>query len=233
MSDDGLIEVRCKGVSRRYADGTRTVTALDGFTDTFHSGETVAVTGPSGSGKSTLLGLLAALDYADDGTIHLGETELGSLSTVEQTQLRAERISYLGSEHNLLPILSVYENISLALSLKRLAEAEIDRRIRENLRRVDLWDLAYRRPAELSSGERARAAIARALASDNPVLIADEPTAHLDAEDAERIARLLAAAASDGRHLVIFATHDPVVASYADRTVRLRSDARSPERGSA
>lgn len=225
MSEDGAVGIRCSGVSRRYNDGNRITTVLHDFTERFRPGETVAVTGPSGSGKSTLLGLLAALDYADHGTIHVGATELGSLSSVEQTELRAGRISYLGPDHNLLPILSVYENISLALSLKRLSEPEIDRRIQESLRSLELSELAHRRPTELSSGQRARAALARALASDNPVLIADEPTAHLDARDATRVAGLCATFASDGRHLVILATHDPAVASRADRVIRLRPQA--------
>ncbi len=233
MSEDGAAEIRCNGVSRRYNDGSRIITALDDFTERFRLGETVAVTGPSGSGKSTLLGLLAALDYADEGTIYVGATELGSLSSVEQTALRAQSISYLAPDHNLLPVLSVYENISLALSLKGLPEPEIDGRIKESLSRLELSDVAYRLPAELSSGERARAALARALASGNPILIADEPTAHLDAHDAMRVASLLAAFASDGRRVVVLATHDPEVASRADRVVRLRPQAPGPEREEA
>ncbi len=222
MTDDGPLGIVCRSVSRRYTDGSQSVTALEGFSEHFKAGEVVAVTGPSGSGKSTLLALLAAIDYADEGTIHVGTTELGSLSTVEQARFRAERISYLYSDYNLLPILTVYENISLALSLKRLPEFEVDRRIRESLDRLGMSDLAHRRALDLSAGQRAQAALARALAADNPVLVADEPTAHLDEENATLVAELLATLSSDARHLVILATHDPLVAAYADRVVRLR-----------
>ncbi|MFP4113992.1 MAG: ABC transporter ATP-binding protein [Spirochaetota bacterium] len=223
MSDADTLEVACSGVGKRYADGSNVVVALEGFSERFTTGEMVAVTGPSGSGKSTLLALLAAIDYADEGTIYVGDTELGTLSTVEQAAFRGERISYLFPEYNLLPMLSIYENLSLALSLKPLSEVEIDARIKASLRELGLSDLAHRRPGELSSGQRASAAIARAIAAGNPVLIADEPTAHLDAENAAHVARLLGDVARDGRHLVILATHDPVVADRADRVVRLRT----------
>jgi ABC-type lipoprotein export system ATPase subunit len=222
---DEPITIRCTNVTRRYVDGVQSVVALNQFTAAFGSGEIVAVTGPSGSGKSTLLALLAGIDYADEGTIFAGETELGSLSTVEQAEFRASTVSYLYPEYNLLPMLSVYENISLALSLKKLPEAEIDARIRAALARLEVTDVSYRRPAALSSGQRSRAAIARAIASENPVLIADEPTAHLDAQNALAVAELLAATASEDNRLVIIATHDPAVAAYAHRTVRLRAGA--------
>lgn len=217
------LEVRCKGLARRYSDGGETITALDGFTDTFAAGETVAVTGPSGSGKSTLLALVAAIDYADEGTIHVGEVELGSLSTVEQAAFRANHVAYLYPEHNLLPMLSVYENITLALSLRRLSEAHIDLHARTALDRLEIGDLAHRRPATLSSGQRARAALARAIAGNTPLLVADEPTAHLDDENARMVARLLADLAGEGSRLVVVATHDPTVAGFASRTVRLRA----------
>lgn len=225
---DATATIVCDRVTRRYANGPEAVLALSGFSGEFRAGEAVAVTGPSGSGKSTLLALLAAIDYADEGTIRVNGTELGGLSTVEQAEFRGQSISYLYPEYNLLPMLSVYENISLALSLKRLPEFEIDRRIRDTLGELDLTGLEYRKPSALSSGQRARAALARALAARNPVLIADEPTAHLDEDNAIRVARLLAQAAAAG-HLVIIATHDPAVAAHADRAVELRaaSDAQS------
>lgn len=224
MSEAEPLQIVCSEVGKRYTDGSETVVALDGFSERFTAGGSVAVTGPSGSGKSTLLALLAAIDYADDGAIWFGDTELGSLSTVEQAEFRGNSISYLYPEYNLLPMLSVYENISLALSLKRLPEPEVDRRIRESLDRLELADLAHRTPDALSSGQRARAGIARAIAPDNPVIIADEPTAHLDSDNAHLVARLLAEVARDPHRLVIVATHDPSVAEHADRIVRLRAD---------
>ncbi|MFW5742550.1 MAG: ABC transporter ATP-binding protein [Spirochaetota bacterium] len=223
MTVDGPFKVRCTDVARRYTDGGETITALEGFTATFTAGESVAVTGPSGSGKSTLLALLAAIDYADEGTIYVGDVELGSLSTIEQATFRANRVAYLYPEHNLLPMLSVYENITLALSLRRLAEADLDLHARTALNRLEIGDIAHRRPATLSSGERSRAALARAIAGETQLLVADEPTAHLDLENSRMVARLLADLAADGSRLVVVATHDPTVAGFATRTVRLRT----------
>ena len=223
MTEDARLEVRCRAVTRRYTDGGETITALEGFTETFSAGETVAVVGPSGSGKSTLLALLAAIDYADEGTIHAGDVELGSLSTIEQASFRAGHVAYLYPEHNLLPMLSVYENITLALSLRRLSEADLDLHARTALERLEIGDIAHRRPATLSSGQRARAGLARAIAGDTPLVIADEPTAHLDTENAMMVARLLVELAADGSRLVVVATHDPAVAGFASRTIRLRA----------
>ncbi len=223
MTPVAPLEVRCTGLARRYTDGAETIVALDGFTDTFAAGEMVAVTGPSGSGKSTLLALVAAIDYADEGTIHVRDVELGSLGTIEQASFRAHHVAYLYPEHNLLPMLSVYENITLALSLRRLSEADLDLHARTALDRLEIGDIAHRRPATLSSGQRSRAALARAIAGETPLLVADEPTAHLDRENARMVARLLADLAADGSRLVVVATHDPTVAGFATRTVRLRT----------
>lgn len=214
--------IQCNDVSRQYADGARQVAALQEFTYAFPGGSLVAVTGPSGSGKSTLLSLLAAIDYATGGTIEMAGTELGSLSTVEQAEFRSLHISYLYPEFNLIPMLSVYENISLALSVKQLSEPEIDARIQQSLEFLAIEEHAYSRPGALSTGERARAGLARAVAAGNDVLIVDEPTAHLDKQNAITVANLLHTIASDPARCVIAATHDPVVTGAADLTVHLR-----------
>jgi putative ABC transport system ATP-binding protein len=214
--------VRCTAVSRSYRDGRSSVAAVQEFSFDFPGAQLIAVQGPSGSGKSTLLSLIAAIDYADSGSIVIADTELGGLSTVEQAEFRAERISYLYPELNLIPMLSVYENMSLALSVKRLPEPTVDARIQESLRFLAIEDHAYRRPDQLSTGERARAALARAVACGNDVLVVDEPTAHLDEQNAQMVADLLLAVAADPDRTVIVATHDPIVAEAAHQTITLR-----------
>lgn len=220
------LALECREVTRSYKDGEHAILALDRFTRTFRPGEAVAVTGPSGSGKSTLLALLAAIDHPDEGEVILahqdGVIRLSELSTEEQSEFRAGWVSFLSPEGELLPMLTVYENIALALSMKPLSEAEIDAAIRASLARVGIPDLAHRDPRKLSSGERARAGMARAIAGGNPVLVADEPTAHLDESTAADVAGMLAGFAHEDRRIVIVATHDPVVAERLDARVQLR-----------
>jgi putative ABC transport system ATP-binding protein len=210
-------------VTQTYQDGAATIHALSGLSHDFLFGEFTAITGPSGSGKSTLLRILSGIEYADDGSITIGETELGSLSTVEQTEFRASHISFLMPEFNLIPMLSVYENITLSLSVQRLSEVEIDGRATESLSRLGIEELADRRPARLSSGQRARASLARAIATRTPVLVADEPTARLDAGNSAMVASLLADIARSPHRCVIVATHDPVVTAAATTVVNLRA----------
>lgn len=226
MSDQSTVAteivIRCRNVGKAYRDGEAEIVALSDFSYDFASRELIAVTGPSGSGKSTLLSILAAIEYADDGQVEVAGADLGSLSTIEQTEFRASHISYLFPDNNLIPMLSVYENITLALSVKRLSESEIDRRARAALSQLGIEELADRRPPKLSSGQRSRAAIALAIASENPILIIDEPTARLDAANAAIVAKLLGDIAAGDDRCVIVATHDPLVTSVATRTVDLR-----------
>ena len=212
--------IACQGLVKTYADGDSVVTAVDRFSANFLRGEMTAITGPSGSGKTTLLNLIAAIDYPDDGEVWAQGSRLSSLSRAEQADYRAGYAGIVHSESNLLPMLTVYENLSLALSLQKLAEAEIDSRIRRALESVGIDSLAHRLPGALSSGERARAALARAVAMHSAVIIADEPTAHLDHESAGEIAQVLRTIAESGTCVVV-ATHDFAVSDVATRVITL------------
>jgi ABC-type lipoprotein export system ATPase subunit len=210
----------CQALVKTYTDGESVVTAVDDFSADFLRGEMTAITGPSGSGKTTLLNLIAAIDYPDDGEVRAQGSCLSNLSRAEQADYRASYAGVVHSDSNLLPMLTVYENLSLALSLQKLTEAEIDSRIKSALGRVGIVDLAHRLPGALSSGERARAALARAVAMHSTVIIADEPTAHLDHETAGEIAHVLRALAESGTCVVV-ATHDAAVSDVATRVVML------------
>ncbi|TFH05086.1 MAG: ATP-binding cassette domain-containing protein [Spirochaetales bacterium] len=228
LSPDLQPLIVCTGVTRRYLDGETEVSAVDDFSATFHRGQFSAITGPSGSGKTTLLNLISAVDYSDDGSVVIGERDLGSLGSAEQAEARATTVSVVFSEHNLLPMMSLYENLSLSLSLLRLPEAETDRRIKAALDAVGIVDLIHRAPGRISSGQRARASLARAIAMNTPALVADEPTAHLDQDTAAEVGALLRDLAETRGVCVVIATHDRTVASLAHQIIRLKDGRQDP-----
>ncbi len=205
----------------------RRVRALDGLTLTVSVGEYVAVTGPSGCGKSTLLHLLAALDHPDSGTLRVGGIDLSALRNPDH--FRREHVGLVFQLHNLLPHLSVLENVEIAMFGTGRDRHVRRARARELLAAVDLGALEHRRPPELSGGERQRAAIARALANGPRLLLADEPTGSLDAGAVERVLGLLDELRQRDAMTIVVVTHDPSVASAADRVVRLRAGRLDPD----
>ena len=218
--------VACTEASKSYADGDQAVIAISELSMEAHAGQVTAVVGPSGSGKTTLLHLIGGVEHADSGSIVVAGAALGELSSSEQTAFRAQNVSFVFADLNLLPVLSVYENISLGLTLLRLAEPEAHQRTMSALDLVGLADRAHRLPATLSSGERQRVAVARALARKSTLVIADEPTAHLDHDLALGITGLLRCLAADHGACVLMATHDRAVADEADQILRLEDGRR-------
>ncbi len=206
------------GVSRRYG----TETALDHLDARFEPGELTVVTGPSGSGKSTLLTLLAGLDLPDEGRVVLGDMEVSSLDRGERARLRSSEIAVVGQASNLLDFLSVRENVDLALALRGVEGATATEHANAALAAVGLAEHADRAAGVLSAGQRERVALARAFAARTGVVLADEPTARLDATTTLAIGRLLAELAHSIGSTVVCATHDPLLIGLADREVRLR-----------
>ena len=210
-------------VERRYAmPGGQACHALRGVTLRIERGESVAILGKSGSGKSTLLNIIAGLDRADRGTVRVGGENLASLS---QNALAAWRGTHLGvvfQFFQLLPTLTVSENIVLAMELAgRLAPRDRLPRALGLLEEVGLLAEARRLPSALSGGQQQRAAVARALANDPPLVIADEPTGNLDSETASDLAALFRRLVAEGKTLLVV-THDTALARAAHRVVRLR-----------
>lgn len=204
---------------RRYGSGEATVTALDGVDVAFGTGRFAAVMGASGSGKSTLLHLLAGLDRPTSGTVVVDGTDLGSLDERHLTKLRRDTIGFVFQAFNLLPVLDAEENILLPLSL---AHERVDRDWFDQLvSTMGIGDRLRHRPSQLSGGQQQRVAVARALARQPRLLIADEPTAELDqAARAVVLGRMLEVTARGGA--VVLATHDPEVAERCDRIFDLR-----------
>ncbi len=206
-------------VSRVYGKGAGAVAALRQVSVSLPKGGFTAVLGPSGSGKSTFLQCAAGLDRPTAGSVRLGGTELTGMNETELTVLRRERVGFVFQAFNLLPSLTVEQNVTLPL---RLAGRRADRaRLAEILERVGLADRAGHRPAELSGGQQQRVAIARALVARPDVVFGDEPTGALDTMTAKEVLVAFREIVDDLGQTVVMVTHDPVAASYADSVLFL------------
>ncbi|WSB81337.1 ABC transporter ATP-binding protein [Streptomyces sp. NBC_01775] len=202
-----------------YGSGDTEVRALDGVTLGFTTGRFTAIMGPSGSGKSTLMHCAAGLDTLTSGQAHIGATELGALSDKRLTLLRRERVGFVFQAFNLLPTLTVAENVTLPQDLAgSRPDAEWTRSLIDV---VGLGDRLHHRPGELSGGQQQRVAVARALASRPEVVFADEPTGNLDSRSGEEVLGLLGEAVRRMGRTVVMVTHDPVAAAHADEVVFL------------
>ena len=215
----GATAVQLTEVSKVYGRGAASVTALDKVSITLARGSFTAVMGPSGSGKSTFLHCAAGLDRPTSGTVRLGDTDLSRLKEVALTALRRERIGFVFQAYNLLPALTVEQNITLPLRLAgRHAEPDW---LRQVVAQVGLADRLTHLPSELSGGQQQRVAIARALVTRPEVMFADEPTGALDTRTGRQVLTLLHGVVDHFGQTVLMVTHDPVAASFADRVVFL------------
>jgi ABC-type lipoprotein export system ATPase subunit len=212
----GEVVTRVRGLRKSY----RETTVLDGLDAEFRSGVLHAVTGPSGSGKTTFLHLVAGLELPDAGTVEVAGVELNSLDRAERAAVRRRDIAYVGQQASLVPHLSALENVELALTLRGVEEPRLP--ALTALESVGLAERARQRVSRLSQGERARTSIARAVAAQPRLLLADEPTSRLDQSNALAVAMLLARLARETGTAVLCATHDPLVIEQADAELSLR-----------
>jgi putative ABC transport system ATP-binding protein len=186
-------------------------------------GSFMSIVGPSGSGKTTLLNLIGCVDLASRGTLRLDGQDVSKLSDKALTNLRLYKIGFIFQSFNLIPVLSVLENVEFPLLLtRRWDAAEVRRRAEAMLRNVQMETHMRHRPAELSGGQRQRVAIARALVTDPQLVLADEPTANLDSETGHTILSLMKQMNEKQGTTFIFSTHDPEVLSYARTVVKIR-----------
>ena len=207
---------------RRYRRGDTEIAALDGISLTLEAGALVAVVGPSGCGKSTLLHLCGAMDRPTAGEVRLDGRPLAGLDDDALTRLRRERIGFVFQFFNLLPTLTVAENIVLPLLLAGREPSASMARAGEWAERVGISHRLDHAPAQLSGGEAQRAAIARAVVHEPALLVADEPTGNLDSENGRRVLDLLEDVSRGSGAALLLATHDAAVAAAADRKVALR-----------
>jgi len=214
-----LVEIR--HVTKHYYKGGETITPLDDVSLEVEEGEFVSLMGASGTGKSTLLNLIASIDRPDSGTITIAGTEITKLSRSKLAKWRAANIGYIFQTHNLVPVLSAYENVELPLLLLPMSRAERQKRTEIALQAVGLLDRANHYPRQLSGGQEQRVGVARAIVTHPKVVVADEPTGNLDDVTSRQILGLLQRLNEELGVTLIMVTHDVDVATTARRQVRL------------
>jgi putative ABC transport system ATP-binding protein len=214
--------VRTVGLTRRYKMGDTFVDALRGVDLTIARGEFVALVGPSGSGKSTVLNLIGGLDRPTSGQVWINGTELSASDERTLTRHRRQHVGFVFQTFNLLPRLTAEENVALPLMFSGVPEKERRAQARALLERVGLGPRLTHRPTQLSGGEQQRVAIARALVGQPALLLADEPTGNLDTTTGAEIMALLRELNQERGLTLLVVTHDPEVAAFADRIVKLR-----------
>ena len=210
-------------VTKIYRKGGEEVRALDGIDIDIEAGEFLAMVGPSGSGKTTFLNILGCLDAPTDGRLVYDGTELRGLGDKGMSAYRRDRISFIFQSFNLIPVLTVRENVELPLVIERkLGAREIHSRSEEMIAAVGLAGKEGRYPREISGGQEQRVAIARALVKRPLVILADEPTANLDSHTAEEIVELMRSINAERGSTFVFSTHDRLVMEHARRVVTIR-----------
>lgn len=213
--------IELNNIYKLYEMGGETVTALDDITLTIENGEFTSIMGPSGSGKSTLMNMTGLLDTFDRGEYILNDINIGEYSDKELAQIRNKQIGFVFQSFNLMPRLSVLQNVMLPLVYAGVSLGERKERATEALERVGLGERLNHRPNEISGGQKQRVAIARAIVNDPAVILADEPTGNLDSITAEEIMRIFQELNREGSTIVMV-THEREIAEYSKKIIHLR-----------
>ena len=210
-----------RALTKRYEEGNEARSVIERADADIHRGEFVSLAGPSGSGKTTLLNLISGIDTPTSGDVLIDSVPITKLSEKERTLFRRKNIGFVFQFFNLIPTLSVKENLLLPLQLNRFPSAESDERVIYLLERVGMGDRIDSYPDRLSGGEKQRVAIARALAHDPPLILADEPTGNLDADTGMAILSLLKTLIDGSGKTMVIVSHSDVVAGMADRVLAM------------
>jgi len=218
MNETTLVEA--KDVTKVYRTGQVAVHALRGVTLEIHEGDFAAIVGPSGSGKTTLLNLVGALDSVTSGRLTVLGEDMTALGRRGKADLRLRSLGFVFQAYNLIPVLTARENVEFVLELQGVGR-ERESRAGQVLRELGLQDLTDRRPPEMSGGQQQRVAVARAVASRPRLVLADEPTANLDGENAEVLLRMMRSLNAEQGLTFMLSTHDPRVVAHARRVVTL------------
>ena len=213
--EERAILVELRNLFKSYRRGGQILPVLRDITLDIREGDFMALMGPSGSGKSTLLNLIAGLDQADSGTIHVAGVDITTLSESELAEWRALNVGFIFQFYNLIPVLTAFENVELPLILTDLTKKERREHVATALNLVKLEDRMEHYPGQLSGGQQQRVAIARAMATDPAILVADEPTGDLDRTSAEEVLSLMERLSLEAGKTIIMVTHDPRAARKA------------------
>jgi len=220
-SDEVLVQI--KNIFKTYQLGETKVQALRGLSLEIHKGEFTALIGASGSGKSTLLNLIGCLDESDTGDILIENQNVQNLSENQKSILRNQKIGFIFQSFNLIPVLDVFENIELPLTIQpEWTEEQRKVKVLQVLKEVGLEDFVHHAPEKLSGGQRQRVAIARALVTNPLMILADEPTANLDSETANKIIDLMMELNRKKNVTFFFCSHDEKLIGRVDRVVRIQ-----------
>ena len=213
--------IKITDLVKTFPIGRSKFTALNKINLSFNRGEFTGFVGPSGSGKTTLLNIIGSLDIPTKGTATVLDKSVSNLSKKEAADLRNNHIGFIFQTYNLLPVYTVYENVELPLLLQNKSASERKKAIMQSLEWLGLTDKIKSRPAQLSGGECQRVSIARAMVKEPEIVLADEPTANLDAKNSHHILRTMEKLNSDLKTTFIFATHDEKVIQYLKRKISL------------
>jgi len=224
-----MAAITLENVRKVYQLGETKVEALRGSDVSIEEGEFVAIMGPSGSGKSTLMNMIGALDIPTDGEVNIDGEEIGEMTEDELALLRSRKIGFVFQEFNLINSMSAWQNVALPMVFRGKGKKERKERAVKILEDVGLGDRIEHRPSELSGGQRQRVSIARSLANDPDILLADEPTGNLDTDTGGKIMGLLTDLKDRGK-TIIMVTHDPNDAEYADRTIQIIDGVTNPDK---
>jgi len=217
--------ISVRELTKKYEEGSTSTLALHGIDLDVHRGELLMLMGPSGSGKTTLLSIMGCILTATSGSVRVADREVVGLREKDLPQIRLEHIGFVFQGFNLFPTLTAGENVELMLDLKGVSAAKAKKRAQELLDQVGLSEKYGSFPADLSGGQKQRIAIARALAGDPEIILADEPTAALDSQTGRTVMEMMAELAHRRGRSVVIVTHDSRVVSFADRIVKIEDGA--------
>ncbi len=225
MSEERRTIVRVIGVTKTFTMGKQKLQALKGVDLEIYSGEYISIMGPSGSGKSTLFNMIGGLDKPTDGKVFIDEVDISQLDAYELAWLRNRKIGYIFQTFNLIPVMTALENVTLPMTFAGMNADDAQDKGIELLTLVGLGDRFQHKPLELSGGQQQRVAVARSLANDPAIILADEPTGNLDLTTGEEIIELLQMLSTERGVTVISATHDYKMLNVSDRVVWVRDGA--------